>query len=209
MSGRGRGRGRGSGFTFNTDGLGLARSDILEISKAPRHLSSLYPPLQFKALPIPEDKDIEETEEIAYMLSQKKFNYIVKPVKEAHNDVERYSDRYYRDDTINEKYDYSRMPVELRPVSRKRKLKQTPVIGAGVDVKKTLEELEALENVVENEQSDEEKEEAEEEGVVIEEEYEEEEQEEGTDYNSNYFDNGEGYLDEEEDNLDDDGPIYS
>lgn len=29
----------------------------------------------------------------------------------------------------------------------------------------------------------------------------------GTDYNQNYFDNGEGYLDDEDDNLDD-GPIY-
>ena len=28
----------------------------------------------------------------------------------------------------------------------------------------------------------------------------------GTDYNQNYFDNGEGYLDEDEDM--DDGPIY-
>jgi DNA-directed RNA polymerase III subunit RPC7 len=30
---------------------------------------------------------------------------------------------------------------------------------------------------------------------------------EGTDYINSYFDNGENYLDEEDDNLDD-GPIY-
>ncbi|XP_022187985.1 DNA-directed RNA polymerase III subunit RPC7-like [Nilaparvata lugens] len=34
-----------------------------------------------------------------------------------------------------------------------------------------------------------------------------EEMDDGTDYNQNYFDNGEGYLDDSDDNLDD-GPIY-
>jgi DNA-directed RNA polymerase III subunit RPC7 len=49
----------------------------------------------------------------------------------------------------------------------------------------------------------------EEDGVM--DEYEEddpdEEMDEGTDYINSYFDNGENYLDEEDDNLDD-GPIY-
>lgn len=34
-----------------------------------------------------------------------------------------------------------------------------------------------------------------------------EEMDDGTDYNQNYFDNGEGYLDDSDDNIDD-GPIY-
>ena len=62
---------------------------------------------------------------------------------------------------------------------------------------------------VEGKEEEEEKEGEEEDGVM--DEYEEddpdEEMDEGTDYINSYFDNGESYLDEEDDNLDD-GPIY-
>lgn len=62
---------------------------------------------------------------------------------------------------------------------------------------------------VEGKEEEEEKEGEEEDGVM--DEYEDddpdEEMDEGTDYINSYFDNGESYLDEEDDNLDD-GPIY-
>jgi len=61
----------------------------------------------------------------------------------------------------------------------------------------------------EGKEEEEEKEGEGEEGAMddMEEEDLDEEMDEGTDYINNYFDNGESYLDEEEDNLDD-GPIY-
>lgn len=85
-------------------------------------------------------------------------------------------------------------------------------IQDGGDVVKKLEELEKTvktENEKENVNAKS-KEETKESGTESEiGEFEDEEEEEENDYLASYFDNGESYLDEEEDNLDDkDGGIY-
>lgn len=59
----------------------------------------------------------------------------------------------------------------------------------------------------EGKEDEEEKEDGEEAAVDDMEDDLDEEMDEGTDYINSYFDNGESYLDEEDDNLDD-GPIY-
>ncbi|XP_076244620.1 RNA polymerase III subunit G [Calliopsis andreniformis] len=216
MAGRGRGRGKPS-MSISTEQLGFSKGEALPppvLQPPPK-----YPPLEYKPLPL------TVTNEMSYLLELKREfseymrespnNVLPLVVKK---DIERYSDRYQ--DLLTDKsgyetrYDWTRMPAELKPQARKRKgpkVTKSQKKRKNVDVESKLQELEKKESsqqsdVEEEEKEEEETEEKEDEHVEEEEEEIDEEMDEGTDYANNYFDNGEAY-DDEDDNLDD-GPIY-
>ena len=108
--------------------------------------------------------------------------------------------------SVKEKYDWKLFPSELRPKVLAHRVNKAKV-SKSVDVQQRLNQLEKIEektgDKVVKEEEDEEVQDEEEE--IIEED-QDEEMDDGTDYANNYFDNGEGYEDED-DNLDD-GPIF-
>ena len=182
---------------------------------------SKYPLLDYK----PQSFTI--TDEVNYLLELKKdfaeflreSPYNVHPIV-TKKDIDRYSDRY-QDMTTDKtsydvRYDWSMIPGELKPASKKRKAQDSKNVvnkkKKDVDIELKLQELEKKETNQQSdvEESDKNEGESEEkdadEHVEDEEEVVDEEMDDGTDYVNNYFDNGEGY-DDEDDNLDD-GPIY-
>ncbi|XP_072530797.1 RNA polymerase III subunit GL a isoform X2 [Salminus brasiliensis] len=215
MAGRGRGR---SLFTFNVDSLGFGRGEALPTSAhAP---SPLYPPMQFRPVPL------HTGEEVDYMLalkqelraSSKNLPFHIRPAR-AKRDVDRYSDKYQtgepKNNSIEWSPDWSRLPKELCiKVQKPRKGKARPLVkpkiksAAGkADMIQKLETLEKKEeeNHSEEEQDEEKKKKkaGEEEGEEEElEEYDEEEFEEETDYIMSYFDNGEDFGGDSDDNMD-------
>lgn len=204
-------------MSINTEQLGFSKGEALPppvLQPPPKYL-----PLEYKPLPL------NITAEMSYMLELKReyaeylrdsYNNVLPVV--IKKDIERYSDRYQ--DLITDKtsyearYDWTRMPAELKPQPRKRKgpkVEKPKKKKKNVDVESKLQELEKKESsqqsdVEEEEKEEEETEEKEDDHVEDEEVEPDEEMDEGTDYLNNYFDNGEGY-DEEDDNLDD-GPVY-
>ncbi|XP_076658658.1 DNA-directed RNA polymerase III subunit RPC7-like isoform X1 [Halictus rubicundus] len=220
MANRGRGRGKPT-MSISTDQLGFSKGEALPppvLQPPPK-----YPPLEHKAWPpvITTEMSylLELKREFAEYMRESPNNVLPLVIKK---DIERYSDRYQ--DLITDKssyairYDWSRMPAELKPQTKKRKgqSSSTPKKKQkAVDVETKLQELEKKEALQPSDAEEEEKEE--EDGEEKDDEHAEDEEEdlhlqmdeemdEGTDYVNNYFDNGEGY-DEEDDNLDD-GPIY-
>ncbi|KAL2715095.1 hypothetical protein V1478_014793 [Vespula squamosa] len=219
MAGRGRGKFKPS-MSFNTEQLGFAKGEVLPspVLQPPQK----YPMLEYKPL------TFSITNEMSYLLELKRdyteflreSPYNVQPI-ELKKDIERYSDRYQ--DLMTDKsgydtrYDWSKVPSELKPSLRRQKSQATiqpKKKQKTVDIESKLQELEKKETnqqgdvqEEEEEKADEEAEEKETDEVVEDEEEElDEEMDEGTDYVNSYFDNGEGY-DDEEDNMDD-GPIY-
>lgn len=179
---------------------------------------AMFPPLEFKPVPL------IINEEQNYMLALKQelrgtlrdSAFYIQPVS-IKKDIERYSDKYQQKDSAgnNIKWDFSRFPKELHEIRiKKRRHSKQPNASkkrkknvSQDDIKNKLEQLETNEKSETSEEEQEEEKDDDEEGDKDEEElYDEEEQEEGTDYIVNYFDNGEEYLDDD-DNLDD-GPIY-
>ncbi|XP_074651082.1 DNA-directed RNA polymerase III subunit RPC7-like [Tubulanus polymorphus] len=219
MAGRGgRGRGRSS-LSFNIESLGFGRGEALPVTTL--QPPPLYPPTEFKPVPL------TESEENAYLLALKQefrggireSPFFIKPL-EKKKDIIRYTDKYQQnsDNTINWKPDWRFFPPELKIQTRKAaKIKATfkpkiPQRNLAVDesLVKTLEELEQkeVEGADEEEETEKAKEEENEDEVEDEEYFEEDDLEEETDYNLNYFDNGENYgMDDEDDGLDE-GAIY-
>ncbi|XP_050578838.1 DNA-directed RNA polymerase III subunit RPC7-like [Bombus affinis] len=202
-------------MSISTEQLGFVKGEALPPPVLQPALK--YPLLQYKPLPL------NITKEKIYLLELKKgyAEYMrgspnnVLPLVIKKN-IERYSDRYQ--DLITDKssyesrYDWSRMPVELKSQLRKRKGQKCENLQTKrKNIEIELEELEKKESLEQSDAEEEEKEEEEAEGkddeqTEDEEEELDEEMDEGTDYANNYFDNGEGY-DDEDDDLDD-GPIY-
>lgn len=215
MAGRGRGR---SLFTFNVDSLGFGRGDALPTSAhAP---SPLYPPMQFRPVPL------HTGEEVDYMLalkqelraSSKNLPFHIRPAR-AKRDVDRYSDKYQtgepKNNSIEWSPDWSRLPKELCIKERKmRKAKARPLVKPKIKPAagkaELIQKLETLEKKEEEHHSEEEQDEekkkkkpAEEEAESEEgEEYDEEDFEEETDYIMSYFDNGEDFGGDSDDNMD-------
>ncbi|KAL7830003.1 hypothetical protein SRHO_G00311300 [Serrasalmus rhombeus] len=214
MAGRGRGR---SLFTFNVDSLGFGRGEALPASThAP---SPLYPPMQFRPVPL------HTGEEVDYMLalkqelraSSKNLPFFIRAAR-AKKDVDRYSDKYQtgepKNSSIEWSPDWSRLPKELcikvqKP--RKGKVRPTakPKIKPPAGKKELIQKLETLEKKEEEHNSEDEEDEekkkktGEEEGESeAGEEYDEEEFEEETDYIMSYFDNGEDFGGDSDDNMD-------
>ncbi|XP_069796460.1 DNA-directed RNA polymerase III subunit RPC7-like [Narcine bancroftii] len=209
MSSRGRGRGQ---MTFSVEAVGIGKGEVLP----PPTLQPppLYPALEFKAVPL------QTGEEVEYMLALKQelrgamrsLPYYVKPAAPK-KDIDRYSDKYQSsgptDNTIEWNPDWRRLPRELRirirkPVKEKiaftsRKLKAR----SSVEKEEIIKKLETLEKKEEDRSSEEEGEqEKEEEEKENEEEFDEEEFEEETDYVMSYFDNGEEFGGDSDDNMD-------
>lgn len=215
MSGRGgRGRGR-SLFTFNVDSLGFGRGEALPTGvQAP---SPLYPPMQFRPVPL------QTGEEVEYMLalkqelraSSKNLPFHIQP-SAPRKDVARYSDKYQSGEAKCGEWtpDWSRLPKELCiKVQKSRKAKTKPVVKSKIKPAAPKEVLQKLENLekkeAENQSEEEEDEEKKQKKAGEEEEepddaedYNEEEFEEETDYIMSYFDNGEDFGGDSDDNVD-------
>ncbi|XP_019411563.1 PREDICTED: DNA-directed RNA polymerase III subunit RPC7-like [Crocodylus porosus] len=213
MAGRGgRGRGRGQ-MTFNVEAVGIGKGESLPPSTL--QPSPLFPPMEYRPVPL------QTGEEVEYMLAlkqelrgaMKNLPYFVKPAAPK-KDIERYSDKYQTsgpiDNAIDWNPDWRQLPQELKIRVRKlRKGRTTIVIPKGkqrvsVDKEETIKKLETLEKKEEEvtSEEEEEKEEGEEGKEEEEEEYDEEEHEEETDYIMSYFDNGEDFGADSDDNLD-------
>ncbi|XP_068851548.1 DNA-directed RNA polymerase III subunit RPC7-like isoform X3 [Aphelocoma coerulescens] len=177
MAGRGRGRGRGQ-MTFNVEAVGIGKGDALP----PPTLqpSPLFPALERRAAPLPGGEEGE------YMLALKQelrramrgLPYFVKPGAPRRG-----------------------LTVPCAPPGT------TPLVPkqhVALDKEETIKKLETLEKKEEEvtSEEEEEKEEEEEGKEEEEEEYDEEEHEEETDYVLSYFDNGESFGPDSDDNGD-------
>ena len=112
--------------------------------------------------------------------------------------------------------DWKRYPKELGPstadkkANKRNKALKVKIPSKRAKVANTEELLNKLENAEKNEKEVESESESENEdddkksdkNEEMDEDEPDEEMDDGTDYANNYFDNGEGYLDEEDDNLD-------
>ncbi|XP_029919134.1 DNA-directed RNA polymerase III subunit RPC7-like isoform X1 [Myripristis murdjan] len=215
MAGRGgRGRGR-SNMTFSLENLGIGRGEALPPSSL--QPSPLFPPMTFQPVPL------QTGEEVEYMLALKQelraatknLPYYIRQ-SAARRDVLRYSDKYHRDEArdsiMDWRPDWSRLPNELCIKVRKSQkkavlpqLKGTKTTTSGKEeVLSKLEFLEKKEEIVnsEDEEDEEKKKTNEEEEQEQEEELDEEEVEEETDYIMSYFDNGEDFGVDSDDNMD-------
>ncbi|KAM3849888.1 DNA-directed RNA polymerase III subunit RPC7-like [Diretmus argenteus] len=215
MAGRGgRGRGR-SNMTFNVESLGIGRGEALPQSSI--QPSPLFPPMTGQPVPL------QTGEEVDYMLALKQeLRAATKNlpffIREAapRRDVVRYSDKYNsaesRDSALEWKPDWSRLPKELcikvRKAQRKGvapQLKEAKkVTMKKEDILSRLETLEKKEEAAnsEDEENEEKKTTNNEEEQGEEEELNEEDVEEDTDYIMSYFDNGEDFGADSDDNMD-------
>jgi len=219
MGGRGRGRGRGgAAMSLNMELLGISRADDI-----PGHLKPppLYPPLENR--PIPLNDDIEDKylmtvyKELNIRMKSSPFHLVTTNV--VKKGIECFYDRKYNNLSNLDKelpVQWNRMPAELkisRTTAKKRKAATINIKKAkqkkDIDPNHILSRLENMEKTesdaeddeTENKANDEDNNEENKEEVE-DEEVEDEELDEGTDYANQYFDNGESYLDED-DNLDD------
>ncbi|XP_077052611.1 RNA polymerase III subunit GL a [Siphateles boraxobius] len=216
MAGRGRGRGRNQ-FTFSVDALGFGRGDSLPTST--HTPSPLFPPMQFRPVPL------LTGEEVDYMLalkqelraSSKNLPFHIRAAR-TKTDVARYSDKYQtgepKNNTIEWSPDWSQLPKELcikvqKPrktlIGAKPQLQRKPKVAAGKE--EVLQKLETLEKREQEQHSEEEEEEEKkkqnnEEEPDADEDYVEEEIEDETDYIMSYFDNGEEFGADSDENMD-------
>ncbi|XP_045216152.2 DNA-directed RNA polymerase III subunit RPC7-like [Mercenaria mercenaria] len=225
----GRGRGRGKTVSFDVQALGFGRGEALPAASL--QPPPLFPTQEFKPVPLAHSEDYEYMLALKqeFIATLHKSPYYLK-LDDKKRDIERYSDKYQlnqQDCTESLSPDWRRLPAELKVKERKvRKVKSSvkpnfpprkkSATGVGTDaneIVKTLETLEKKEETsVEMEEGggekDEDEEEKEEDAEELEGEemYDEDDLEEETDYAFSYFDNGEGYGDDDGD--DDEGPIY-
>uniref|UniRef100_A0A672PQQ7 DNA-directed RNA polymerase III subunit n=2 Tax=Sinocyclocheilus grahami TaxID=75366 RepID=A0A672PQQ7_SINGR len=174
-------------------------------------------PMQFRPVPL------HTGEEVDYMLalkqelraSSKNLPFHIKAAR-TKTDVARYSDKYQNGEPkyncIEWSPDWSRMPKELcikvRKTSKtgaKPQLTQKPKVAARKE--EVLQKLETLEKREQEQHSEEEegeekKKQNEEEEEEPDEDYDGEELEDETDYIISYFDNGEDFGTDSDDNMD-------
>jgi len=208
--GRSGGKRRGDAMTFSLESMGLSRGEVLPpptLIPPPN-----YPTTDSKALPL-HDNDVDNywltlKQEMRQSLTTSK--YYINPVKDKPK-IERYSDKYeniVNDIALNDdiEIDWRLFPTELWPKD-KRKNADKVKTKTNKDVNKRLEDLVKKESEEKSdvENSDKEVEEnLSDEDKVVE---DIEDVEEGTDYTFSYFDNGDNYLEESDDNIDE-GPTY-
>ncbi|ELU18684.1 hypothetical protein CAPTEDRAFT_131055 [Capitella teleta] len=212
----GRGRGRGRGLSFNLENLGIGRGE--SIAGAKLLPPPTFPPLDFHPQPlIPGDEYVVQLKQ-DFRTAMQESAFFVRPSAKR-RDIERYSDKYQIGQTEDLDWDpdWSRLPSELNPKRRRKvravvapKIQMKP--AKKIDVKEIsakikVSSMEASRDAKEDEENEEEEEEKEEEAAPEEEVYEEEELEDDTDYNQTYFDNGENYGADEDDDLEE-GPVY-
>lgn len=211
MAGRGRGRGRAQ-LSFPVEAVGIGKGENLPPSTV--QPTPLFPPLEHKPVPL------QTGEEAEYMLALKQefrgamktLPFYIRPAAPK-KDVERYSDKYQNvepsDNTIEWSPDWKRLPKELRvrvkrPPSERRAVipKSSKQPRVDKEIIRKLETLEKKEEEVSSDEEEGEKKKTEDEEAEGEEEYDEEEFEEETDYIMSYFDNGEDFGADSDDNMD-------
>uniref|UniRef100_UPI0037E8B2E5 DNA-directed RNA polymerase III subunit RPC7-like n=1 Tax=Semicossyphus pulcher TaxID=241346 RepID=UPI0037E8B2E5 len=215
MAGRGRGRRL---MSFSVEAVGINRGDSLPPSI--QQPTPLFPVMEQKPLPLTGGEEAE------YLLAlkqefrgaMKSLPCFIQPAA-AHRDVERYSDKYHSSEQTEPPTDWTpdwrRFPKELRTACRDsagRRADRAPSAQKKKRVKEKKEVLLKLETLEkkeeqgnsgeEEEEEGEEKKKQEEEEAEGEEEYDEEEFEEETDYVMSYFDNGEEFGGDSDDNMD-------
>jgi len=107
--------------------------------------------------------------------------------------------------STKEKYDWTLFPAELRPKMLAKRVKKKGGVKKDINIEEKLKALEKQEES-KNAPPTKEDEPLEEDEDAEPDEEQDEEMDDGTDYANNYFDNGEGY-DDDDDNMDE-GPIY-
>ncbi|XP_019785270.1 DNA-directed RNA polymerase III subunit RPC7 isoform X1 [Tursiops truncatus] len=215
-----KGRGRAA-YTFNIEAVGFSRGEKLPdvVLKPP----PLFPDTDYKPVPL----KTGEGEDYVLALKQelretvKRMPYFVETSEEK-QDIERYSKRYmkvYKEEWIP---DWRRLPRELMPRKKCKKAgpksKKAKDTGKGTSLTNTadvLKKIEELEKRGDGEKSDEENEEKEgskekskegdeeeDDNAAEQEEYDEEEQEEENDYINSYFEDGDDFGADSDDNMD-------
>ncbi|KAM5169563.1 DNA-directed RNA polymerase III subunit RPC7 [Callospermophilus lateralis] len=216
-----KGRGRAA-YTFNIEAVGFSRGEKLPdvVLKPP----PLFPDIDYKPVPLKtgegEDYMLALKQELRETM--KRMPYFIETPEEK-QDIERYSKRYMKVYKEEWKPDWRRLPREMMP--RKKCKKADPKSKKAKDTDKgtslantadVLKKIEELEKRGDGEKSDEENEEKEgskeksKEGDdddddnedAAEEEYDEEEQEEENDYINSYFEDGDDFGAESDDNMD-------
>ncbi|CAB1416273.1 unnamed protein product [Pleuronectes platessa] len=213
MAGRGRGRRM---MSFSVDAVGINRGDTLPPTI--QQPTPAYPAMENKPLPLAAGEEAE------YMLALKQefrgamrsLPCFIQPAA-PHRDVERYSDKYHSseptDSLITWTPDWRSLPRELRvarlprrdgvSVSRSVPSGQIRQVKEKEEILLKLESLEQKEQQGSSEEEEgEEKKKQEEEEAEGEEEYDEEEFGEETDYIMSYFDNGEEFGGDSDENMD-------
>ncbi|XP_028985591.1 RNA polymerase III subunit GL b [Betta splendens] len=208
-------------LSFNVDSVGINRGDSFPPSL--QQPTPLFPVMEQKPLPLAAGEEAE------YLLALKQefrgamrsLPSFIQPAAK-HRDVERYSDKYHSSEQSERLViwtpDWKRFPRELgihmrKPprdgvsvsVSHSTKVQSSQKKKTVKEKKEVLLKLESLEKKEEQQSSEEEGEEKkkqEEEEAEGEEEYDEEEFEEETDYIMSYFDNGEEFGGDSDDNMD-------
>ncbi|XP_070819851.1 DNA-directed RNA polymerase III subunit RPC7 isoform X2 [Chaetodon trifascialis] len=209
MAGKGRGV---AAFSFHVEALGIGRGNMPEARVGP---SPLFPNTDFKPLPLKAGEDED------YMLALKQEmrgtmqrlpHHIRPPSNKA--EVEKYTERYLKQSQMEDEEwspDWNLFPKELMPQTKRRHpkpgTKKKPVISRKhtEDMLSKLDELEKKDDGnVENSDDETEKKTKNEndEEELEEEEYEEEDIEEENDYIESYFDNGEDFAADSDDNMD-------
>ncbi|XP_070819850.1 DNA-directed RNA polymerase III subunit RPC7 isoform X1 [Chaetodon trifascialis] len=202
MAGKGRGV---AAFSFHVEALGIGRGNMPEARVGP---SPLFPNTDFKPLPLKAGEDED------YMLALKQEmrgtmqrlpHHIRPPSNKA--EVEKYTERYLKQSQMEDE----EWSPELMPQTKRRHpkpgTKKKPVISRKhtEDMLSKLDELEKKDDGnVENSDDETEKKTKNEndEEELEEEEYEEEDIEEENDYIESYFDNGEDFAADSDDNMD-------
>ncbi|XP_066887420.1 DNA-directed RNA polymerase III subunit RPC7 isoform X3 [Kogia breviceps] len=198
-----KGRGRAA-YTFNIEAVGFSRGEKLPdvVLKPP----PLFPDTDYKPVPL----KTGEGEDYVLALKQelretvKRMPYFVETHEEK-QDIERYSKRYMKV--------YKEEWIPAGPKSEKAK-----DTGKGTSLTNTadvLKKIEELEKRGDGEKSDEENEEKEgskekskegdddeDDNAAEQEEYDEEEQEEENDYINSYFEDGDDFGADSDDNMD-------
>ncbi|XP_029961433.1 DNA-directed RNA polymerase III subunit RPC7 [Salarias fasciatus] len=212
MAGKGRGV---AAFTFNIEALGISRGSMPEARVGP---NPLFPNTDFKPVPLKVGEEenylLALKQEMRGTMQQRPHNIRFPPNKA---EVERYTERYLKQKQIEDEDwtpDWNLFPKELMPQMKKphvkagAKKKKAKMLGK--DTTEMLNKLDELEKKDTNqEKSDDEaekkpkKEEDEEEPEA--EEYDEEDLEEDNDYIESYFDNGEDFAADSDDNMDGEG----
>lgn len=213
-------------MTFSVEAIGITRGDSLPPSI--QQPTPLYPVMEQKPLPLTGGEEAEYLLALKqeFRGAMKTLPYFIQPAA-GRTDVERYSDKYHSSELTDAQTDWTpdwqRLPRELRVhvkipardappvVCCSSKVKSAQKKKRVIDKEEVLLKLETLEKKEERGSSGEEEEQEEgvekkkkqeEEEAEGEEEYDEEEFEEETDYIMSYFDNGEEFGGDSDDNMD-------
>uniref|UniRef100_A0A3Q2TAM2 RNA polymerase III subunit G like n=1 Tax=Fundulus heteroclitus TaxID=8078 RepID=A0A3Q2TAM2_FUNHE len=210
MAGRGR-----RTMSFSVDSVGISRGETLP--PAVQQPTPVFPVMEQKPLPLTGGEEAEYLTALKqdFRGAMRGLPCFIQPAA-AHRDVERYSDKYHLSEKKDGLTDWiigERSNLSISEQSNQNTHQRFPCrpTGGALPRQQTLHRLHmaggrvTLEKKEEQESSEEEGEEKKkqkEEEAEAEEEYDEEEFEEETDYIMSYFDNGEDFGGDSDDNMD-------